>query len=96
MLIPLVCITPLYPAASVLPALGLAQPLRPIRAAEQARAESGLPANDEVARVADLSAMMSNLKPRARPGSFRIDRTIVLHRRASGAAASIWALWLCV
>jgi len=96
MLIPLLCITALYVAAAVLPVLGLARALRPIRAAEQLRSASGLPADDEVTRIADLSAMMSSLNPRARRRAFRIDMAIVSLGLACGAAASIWGLWLFV
>lgn len=94
MLIQLVCITALYIAAAVLPVLGLARALRPIRTAEKLRAQSGLPADDNVTRVVDMTAMLTDLHPRARRRAFRIDMAIVSLGLACGAAASIWALWL--
>lgn len=96
MLIPLLCITALYVAAAVLPVLGLARALRPIREIEERRAAAGLPPDDEVSRVMDLDAFTVYLNPRRRRREFHIDITFVGLGLASGAAASIWALWLFV
>ena len=91
----LMVIIALYISAAVLPVLGLLQALRRVQGDLRRRVEeNGLPPDDELVRVADLTTLMRGQNPLTRRRGLLRDLALVAAGLAAGAAASIWSLFI--
>lgn len=91
----IVIVVILYIAAAVLPVLGVLHALRSVQGDLRRRVkENGLPPDDELVRIADLTALMRGQNPLTRRRGLVRDLAIVATGLAAGAIASIWSLFI--